>query len=128
MWGKALNGDFYKGVVTGLGEMLHIKFDNGDTIAHDRSDPECIVFDQTPEVSDLEVGKSTLFITFEKFGDFYMRMTITASLFLRMIVSIVLCCEEPLSWFHMCRGRGGGERGRAGVGVYSVTTPPRSWI
>ena len=45
--------------------MLHIKFDNGDTIAHDRSDPECIVFDQTPEVSDLEVGKSTLFITFE---------------------------------------------------------------
>lgn len=57
VWGKALNGDFYKGVVTGLGEMLHIKFDNGDTIAHDRSDPECVVFDQTPDVNDLEVGK-----------------------------------------------------------------------
>ena len=108
--------------------MLHIKFDNGDTIAHDRSDPECIVFDQTPEVSDLEVGKSTLFITFEKFGDFYMRMTITASLFLRMIVSIVLCCDERPSWFYTCRGRGAGGRGeRAGVGVYNVTTPPTSW-
>lgn len=127
MWGKALNGDFYKGVVTGLGEMLHIKFDNGDTIAHDRSDPECIVFDQTPEVSDLEVGKSTLFITFEKFGDFSMRMTITASLFLRMIVSIVLCCDERPSWFYTCRGRGGGRGERAGVGVYNVTTPPTSW-
>ena len=57
MWGKALNGDYYKGVVTGLGEMLHIKFDNGDTIAHDRTDPECVVFDQTPEVNDLEIGK-----------------------------------------------------------------------
>ena len=57
VWGKALNGDFYKGVVTGLGEMLHIKFDNGDTIAHDRSEPECVVFDQTPDVNDLEVGK-----------------------------------------------------------------------
>ncbi|XP_068716185.1 uncharacterized protein [Montipora foliosa] len=56
VWGKALNGDFYKGVVTGLGEMLHIKFDNGDTIAHDRTDPECVVFDQTPEMNDLEVG------------------------------------------------------------------------
>ena len=89
--------------------MLHIKFDNGDTIAHDRSDPECIVFDQTPEVSDLEVGKSTLFLPFETFGDFYMRMTITASLFLRMIVSIVLCCDEPLSW-------GGGGGGGGGVG------------
>lgn len=124
MWGKALNGDFYKGVVTGLGEMLHIKFDNGDTIAHDRSDPECIVFDQTPEVSDLEVGKSTLFKTFEKFGDFCMRMTITAFLFFRMIVSIVLCCDERSSWFYTYRGRGG----RAGVGVYNVTTPPTSWI
>ena len=59
MWGKALNGDFYKGVVTGLGEMLHIKFDNGDTIAHDRTDTECVVFDQVPEISDLEVGKKT---------------------------------------------------------------------
>lgn len=59
VWGKALNGDFYKGVVTGLGEMLHIKFDNGDTIAHDRTDTECVVFDQVPEISDLEVGKST---------------------------------------------------------------------
>ena len=37
--------------------MLHIKFDNGDTIAHDRSDPECVVFDQNPVVNDLEVGK-----------------------------------------------------------------------
>lgn len=66
VWGKALNGDFYKGVVTGLGEMLHIKFDNGDTIAHDRTDPECVVFDQVPEISDLEIGKNnfnnTLFI------------------------------------------------------------------
>ena len=59
VWGKALNGDFYKGVVTGLGEMLHIKFDNGDTIAHDRTDPECVVFDQVPEISDLEIGKNT---------------------------------------------------------------------
>ena len=59
VWGKALNGDFYKGVVTGLGEMLHIKFDNGDTIAHDRTDTECVVFDQVPEISDLEVGKKT---------------------------------------------------------------------
>lgn len=58
VWGKALNGDFYKGVVTGLGEMLHIKFDNGDTIAHDRTDTECVVFDQMPEISDLEVGKN----------------------------------------------------------------------
>lgn len=60
VWGKALNGDFYKGVVTGLGEMLHIKFDNGDTIAHDRSDPECVVFDQTPDVNDLEVGSRVI--------------------------------------------------------------------
>lgn len=60
VWGKALNGDFYKGLVTGLGEMLHIKFDNGDTIAHDRSDPECVVFDQIPEISDLEVGSRVI--------------------------------------------------------------------
>lgn len=45
--------------MTGLGEMLHIKFDNGDTIAHDRTDPECVVFDQVPEISDLEIGKNT---------------------------------------------------------------------
>ncbi|KAJ7369786.1 hypothetical protein OS493_036429 [Desmophyllum pertusum] len=60
VWGKALNGDFYKGVVTGLGEMLHIKFDNGDTIAHDRTDTECVVFDQVPEISDLEVGSRVI--------------------------------------------------------------------
>lgn len=60
VWGKALNGDFYKGVVTGLGEMLHIKFDNGDTIAHDRTDPECVVFDQVPEISDLEIGSRVI--------------------------------------------------------------------
>ncbi|KAL9965994.1 hypothetical protein ACROYT_G023999 [Oculina patagonica] len=60
VWGKALNGDFYKGVVTGLGEMLHIKFDNGDTIAHDRNDTECVVFDQVPEISDLEVGSRVI--------------------------------------------------------------------
>ncbi|XP_031568493.1 uncharacterized protein LOC116303153 isoform X2 [Actinia tenebrosa] len=56
VWGKALNGDFYKGVVTGLGQMIHIKFDNGDTIAHDRTDPECVVFDQDPDASEIQIG------------------------------------------------------------------------
>ena len=57
VWGKALNGDYYKGVVTGLGEMVHIKFDNGDTIAHDRNDPECVVFDMDPDPADIEIGE-----------------------------------------------------------------------
>lgn len=56
VWGKALNGDFYKGVVTGLGQMIHIKFDNGDTIAHDRNDPECVVFDQDPDATEIQIG------------------------------------------------------------------------
>ncbi|KAK3732825.1 hypothetical protein QZH41_017725 [Actinostola sp. cb2023] len=56
VWGKALNGDFYKGIVTGLGQMIHIKFDNGDTIAHDRSDPECVVFDTDPDPIDIQIG------------------------------------------------------------------------
>lgn len=45
VWGKVLNGDFYKGVVMGLGEMLYIKFDNGDIIVYDWIDIECVVFD-----------------------------------------------------------------------------------
>lgn len=57
VWGKALNGDFYKGIVTGLGQMIHIKFDNGDTIAHDRNDPECVVFDKDPDASEIQIGK-----------------------------------------------------------------------
>lgn len=113
MWGKALNGDFYKGVVTGLGEMLHIKFDNGDTIAHDRSDPECIVFDQTPEVNDLEVGKSTLLRPFENFSDFRVRLTITEPLFFCMVVNIE--CSAVMGVIlvsYVPRGGGGRGRGR----------------
>ncbi|XP_048580090.1 uncharacterized protein LOC5514796 isoform X2 [Nematostella vectensis] len=56
VWGKALNGDFYRGMVTGVGQMVHIKFDNGDTIAHDRSDPECVVFDKDPDPQEIQFG------------------------------------------------------------------------
>ena len=56
VWGRALNGDYYKGLVTGLGDMVHIKFDNGDSIAHDRGDPDCVVFDKDPDPQDIEVG------------------------------------------------------------------------
>lgn len=63
VWGKALNGDFYKGVVTGLGQMVHIKFDNGDTIAHDRNDQECVVFDVDPDPKEIEIGISSCLLT-----------------------------------------------------------------
>lgn len=36
--------------------MVHIKFDNGDSIAHDRSDPDCVVFDKDPDPLEIQVG------------------------------------------------------------------------
>lgn len=66
VWGKALNGDFYKGIVTGLGQMIHIKFDNGDTIAHDRDDAECVVFDVDPDPSEIQIGEFSLLSNLNK--------------------------------------------------------------
>lgn len=36
VWAKAINGDYYRGQVTALSDKVYIKFENGDTIAHDR--------------------------------------------------------------------------------------------
>ena len=36
VWAKSFNGDFYRGQVTALADKVYIKFENGDTIAHDR--------------------------------------------------------------------------------------------
>ena len=57
MWAKALNGDYYKGVVTGLGEKVHIKFNNDDTIAHERDgDDTCVIFDMDPNPEDIQIN------------------------------------------------------------------------
>ena len=36
VWAKSFNGDYYRGQVTALSEKVYIKFEDGDTIAHDR--------------------------------------------------------------------------------------------
>lgn len=36
VWARALNGDYYKGAVTALADKVHVKFDNGDTISHEK--------------------------------------------------------------------------------------------
>lgn len=56
VWAKALNGDYYKGVVTGLGEKVHIKFNNEDTIAHERDASDCVVYDMDPNPEDIEIN------------------------------------------------------------------------
>ena len=43
MWAKSFNGDYYRGQVTALSEKVYIKFENGDTIAHDRYCLRCVV-------------------------------------------------------------------------------------
>ena len=56
VWAKALNGDYYKGMISGLGEKVHIKFDNGDTIAHERSAEDCVVYDKDPATEDIVIN------------------------------------------------------------------------
>ncbi|CAB3983607.1 Band 5 [Paramuricea clavata] len=56
VWAKALNGDYYKGAVTGLGEKVHIKFNNEDTIAHERDADDCVVFDMDPNPEDIQIN------------------------------------------------------------------------
>ena len=36
MWARAVNGDYYRGVVTALTDKVHIKFEDGETIVHER--------------------------------------------------------------------------------------------
>ncbi|XP_065053913.1 band 4.1-like protein 5 isoform X2 [Rhopilema esculentum] len=60
VWAKSFNGDYYRGQVTALSEKVYIKFDNGDTIAHDRTDEECVVFDMDPNPSEVEIGSKVI--------------------------------------------------------------------
>lgn len=36
VWARAVNGDYYRGVVTALTDKVHIKFEDGETIVHER--------------------------------------------------------------------------------------------
>jgi len=36
VWARAINGDYYRGVVTALTDKVHVKFEDGETISHDR--------------------------------------------------------------------------------------------
>ena len=36
VWARAINGDYYRGEVTALADKVHVKFENGETISHDR--------------------------------------------------------------------------------------------
>lgn len=56
VWARAINGDYYKGEVTALTDKVHIKFENGDTIPHDRSDENALVFDMDPNPNELKIG------------------------------------------------------------------------
>jgi len=60
VWAKSFNGDYYRGQVTALSEKVYIKFEDGDTIAHDRSDNDCVVFDMDPNPSEIEIGSKVI--------------------------------------------------------------------
>lgn len=42
--------------MTGLGEKVHIKFDNEETVAHERDAKDCVVFDMNPNPEDIEIN------------------------------------------------------------------------
>uniref|UniRef100_T2M5L9 Band 4.1-like protein 5 n=1 Tax=Hydra vulgaris TaxID=6087 RepID=T2M5L9_HYDVU len=56
VWARALNGDYYKGTVTALSEKVHIKFENGDTISHERTDETSLVYDMNPNANEIKIG------------------------------------------------------------------------
>lgn len=56
VWARAMNGDYYKGVVTALTDKVHVKFDDGETISHERCDEEALVYDMAPNVNEIKIG------------------------------------------------------------------------
>lgn len=56
VWARAINGDYYKGEITALKDKVHVKFENGDTIIHDRTDETALVYDMDPKLEELDVG------------------------------------------------------------------------
>jgi len=56
VWARAVNGDYYRGAVTALTDKVHVKFENGDTIAHDRADEDALVYDMDPNPNDIKIA------------------------------------------------------------------------
>jgi len=60
VWAKAINGDYYRGQVTALSDKVYIKFENGDTIAHDRNDTDALVYDMDPNPNEIKIGTKVI--------------------------------------------------------------------
>ncbi|XP_066924456.1 band 4.1-like protein 5 [Clytia hemisphaerica] len=56
VWARAVNGDYYRGVVTALTDKVHVKFEDGETISHERKEEEALVYDMAPNPNEIKIG------------------------------------------------------------------------